>query len=127
MYKCLGMATIAFALVGCDARSDNQHTIPADNTKINVRDRESSAVTPFDQTEGKADRIISQDIRKKLMANETLSFNAKNIKIITIDGVVYLRGPVDSSEENLIILNEVRTVSGIRSVNNQLDVLQKKP
>src|SRR5262245_41669991 len=65
----------------------------ADNSGRNVRDRGDKTLTPMDQGGSEADRTITQDIRKAVVANDHFSTDAKNVKIITVDGVVTLRGP----------------------------------
>jgi osmotically-inducible protein OsmY len=47
---------------------------------------------------------------------------AKNIKIITADGIVTLRGPVQSSQEKEVIEVKARQLSGMNQVDNQLEV-----
>ena len=71
---------------------------PADNSGKNVRDR-NNAPTPGDQSNSKSDIAITQEVRKAVMADKALSTNAHNVKIITQNGVVTLRGPVKSPEE----------------------------
>jgi osmotically-inducible protein OsmY len=68
-----------------------------ENTGVNTRDRDETQVTAFDQGNSEADRKISASIRKALVDDDSLSTNAHNVKIITIGGVVTLRGPVDSA------------------------------
>jgi hypothetical protein len=46
---------------------------PADNTKVNKRDRAERAVTADQQKENASDREMAQKIRRALMANKTLS------------------------------------------------------
>src|SRR2546422_9007277 len=94
----------------------------ADNTARNKRDRNSATPTPSDQAENKQDLEISANIRKALIADDSLSLNAHNIKIITSNGVVTLRGPVESLQEKAAIEAEVKHVSGVQSVNNMLEV-----
>lgn len=104
-------------------RNRNNTTIhQPDNTRVNVRDRDSSALTPFDQSESKADLNVTQKIRQAIMADSTLSTNAKNIKIITINGVVTLRGPVANTREKDNIANKVSSVNGVKRVDNQLEI-----
>jgi hypothetical protein len=93
-----------------------------DNTGKNIRDRDSTRKTPFDQSESEADRTITQKIRQTLMSDDSLSTNAKNIKIVTINGVVTLRGPVASEEEKDDVASKVKVVQGIIKVDNQLDI-----
>ena len=91
------------------------------NTEVNVRDRDSAAKTPFDQNENKADIAITAEIRKQVVATE-MSINAQNVKIITQDGKVTLRGPVETAAEKTRIEEIARAVAGNNNVDNQLDV-----
>ena len=56
---------------------------PADNTKINKRDRAKGAVTADQQKENATDREITQKIRRALMDDKMLSTYAHNVKIVT--------------------------------------------
>jgi osmotically-inducible protein OsmY len=94
----------------------------ADNSGKNVRDRAERALTPTDQGGSEADRTITQEIRKAVVADDALSMNAKNVKIITIDGVVTLRGPVKSAEEKARIASVSTKAAGVKRVDNQLEV-----
>lgn len=95
---------------------------PADNSGKNVRDRQDSAVTSGDQSNTQADLNITQAIRKAVMADKELSTNAHNVKIITADGVVTLRGPVKSEEEKKNIGAKAAHVAGVTRVDNQLEI-----
>jgi len=96
--------------------------LPADDTGKNVRDWEDNRMTPLDQSNSDRDLTITQQIRRTLMGDETLSFTAKNVKIITSNGKVTLRGPVNSSKERATIDNFARRIAGERAVDNQLEV-----
>lgn len=91
------------------------------NTGVNVRDRHSTAKTPLDQNENKADIQITADIRKQVVAKK-LSLNAHNVKIITQDGKVTLRGPVKTENEKQTIEEIALAVAGADKVDNQLEV-----
>ena len=104
-----------------DNSNANSETNKADNTDINERDRNQQALTPMDQSNTKADIKVTQAIRKSLMEKE-MSTNAKNIKIITRNGNVTLRGPVASAEEKREIAKLAKAVPGIKKVSNQLEV-----
>lgn len=93
----------------------------SDNTGRNVRDRNSMTTTPFDQSETEEDRRITQKVRQALMSDDSLSTNAKNIKVITVRGVVTLRGPVGNSQEKDVIVRKVKSVQGVNKVDNQLE------
>lgn len=127
MMKLILFPLFSLALVAC-SQQDKPNTPAAtgqdyDNTKHNARDRDSLTKTPLDQSESKIDRTITQKIRQALMADETLSTNAKNIKIITIDGVVTLRGPVNSLEEKELIIKKLNGVVDIVRVDDQLEAI----
>jgi osmotically-inducible protein OsmY len=93
-----------------------------DNTGRNVRDRGGATLTPGDQSESETDRTLTQQIRKAVVADDSLSTMAKNIKIITVDGVVTLRGPVQSSQEGAAIQAKAQQIAGIDRIDNQLEV-----
>jgi len=94
----------------------------ADNTALNMRDRANTTLTPFDQGGSPADRAITAQIRKDIIANGQLSVNARNVKVITVNGRVTLRGPVDSEQERQL-LGEIatRNANGAK-VDNELEV-----
>jgi osmotically-inducible protein OsmY len=95
---------------------------PADNTGKNVRDRAGDTLTSGDQSETSQDLAITQAVRKAIVADDSLSINAQNVKVITADGIVTLRGPVQSAEEKEKINAAVERVAGVRRVDNQLEV-----
>ena len=94
---------------------------PPDNTKVNKRDNDSAALTPMDQGNGQSDLKITQQIRQAVMADGSLSFTAKNVKIITVKGKVTLRGPVNNDAERSAIEAAARKVAGAQ-VDNQIEV-----
>jgi osmotically-inducible protein OsmY len=101
---------------------DDQGHVDADNTKRNARDADGGTLTPMDQGENEADRTITQAIRKEVVAQDALSTNAKNVKIITRDGVVTLRGPVKSEAEKAAIASVATKTSGVKRVDNQIEI-----
>lgn len=102
-------------------RGNNTEINKADNTGMNKRDRDDRTVTPMNQSNNKEDLEITQAIRKSLMKQE-LSTNAKNIKVITQNGDVTLRGPVNNKAELEKIAQLVKAVPGIKNLNNELEV-----
>ena len=93
-----------------------------DNTVQNVRDRNSSTLTPLDQGNSKADIATTAQIRKEIVAGKSMSVNAKNVKVITKDGKVTLRGPVNSAEEKRLIGEIADRIARSENVDNQLEV-----
>ena len=113
-------ALAAFFAVGC-----NNNPPKADNTKVNERDTPSDAKnpkTPMDQGQNKGDIDITAKIRRDLMDHDNLSTTAKNVKIITTDGTVTLRGPVKSEDERVAVVTAAQQVEGVKQVDNQLEV-----
>jgi len=95
----------------------------ADNTRVNTRDTSSAALTPMDQGGSVADRKITQQIRQDLMSDKSLSFTAKNVKVITINGKVTLRGPVKSEAERSAVEAAARRAAGTGAqVDSQLEI-----
>jgi hyperosmotically inducible protein len=114
-------------IVGCSKnRSEDkqvsQTAVEPDNSGRNVRDRNDQTKTAGDQSESEADRTISQNIRQALTADDSLSTNGKNAKIITIDGTVTLRGPVKSDKEKSAIGAKAQQIAGVKNVDNQLEI-----
>jgi len=103
---------------------DRETTSPADadNTARNQRDRAGANRTSGDQAENPADREITASIRRAVVADKSLSTNAHNVKIITSNGMVTLRGPVKSAEEKAAVEAKAKQAAGVKSVTNQLEV-----
>ena len=85
------------------AVSDNARSNAVDNTARNVRDRDNRTQTPFDQGNNQADINTTSKIRKEILAGKNMSVDARNVKIITNQGKVTLRGPVNTAEEKRLI------------------------
>ena len=94
----------------------------ADNTARNVRDRDDRTATPMDQGGSEGDRTITAEIRKQITDNDGLSTNAKNVKVITQDGVVTLRGPVKTAQEKTTVAGIARKAAGVKRVDDQIEV-----
>ncbi|HVR34382.1 MAG TPA: PRC-barrel domain-containing protein [Methylomirabilota bacterium] len=97
-------------------------TTDADNTRRNVRDRNDQTLTPLDQGNSPADIRTTASIRKEIVAADNMSVNAKNVKIITKDGRVTLRGAVNSAEEKRLIGEIANGIARAANVDNQLEV-----
>jgi len=97
--------------------------LPADrdNTATNVRDRDDSTKLPIDQNENKIDIGITADIRSQVVDTE-MSVDAQNVKIVTQDGRVTLRGPVKTAEEKQRIEEIAHSVAGADKVDSLLEV-----
>jgi len=100
----------------------NAQTQP-DNTKVNKRDRASAEPTADQQKMNSSDQKLTASIRKSIMADKSLSTYAHNIKIISQDGTVTLKGPVRSEEERKSIVSKATEVAGSAAkINDELSV-----
>jgi hyperosmotically inducible protein len=114
----------ASLLAGAVPQSGQQ---PApDNTKNNQGDASKDAMTADQQKMNPADRNTSKQIRKAIMQDQSLSTYAHNIKIITRDGKVTLKGPVRSEEDRANIEAKAVAVAGADNVTNKLEIAPKQ-
>ena len=112
----------AFSLA---ALAGNDKTKP-DNTATNERDRSGETKTSGDQSNSSADLKTTQAIRRALMKDGELSTTAKNIKVITANGHVTLRGPVKTAQEKSKIDQIAKSAAGGAQIDNQLDLKGSK-
>jgi hyperosmotically inducible periplasmic protein len=113
-----GACTLAAIPVGAQT--------PADNTKVNERDRAKGAPTADQQKENATDRDIARKIRKALMQDKALSTYAHNVKVIAQGGQVTLKGPVRSDEEKRDVEAKAAEIAGAGHVTNDLSVAPAK-
>ena len=111
------LSALSVAAFGADDKKTN-----ADNTATNERDRSGETQTSGDQSNSSSDLKITQAIRQALMKDGDLSMTAKNIKIVTANGQVTLRGPVKNAQEKSKIDQLARSAAGGATIENQLDV-----
>jgi len=83
-----------------------------DNTKVNQRDRSASEVTADQQKVNAADQELTRQIRLSIMADKSLSSYAHNIKIISQNGSVTLKGPVKSDDEKKSVMAKAVALAG---------------
>lgn len=95
---------------------------PADNTGINKRDTTTEQVTADQQGQTKEDREITQQIRQAVVDDDSLSTYAHNVKIITIDGMVILKGPVRSEDEKRMIEEKAGQIVGMDKITSEIEI-----
>jgi hyperosmotically inducible periplasmic protein len=93
-----------------------------DNSAVNQRDSGNQTLTPIDQSNKPEDLKMTREIRRALVKDHQLSMDAKNVKIITIDGAVTLRGPVKTEQEKADIAAKAAQLAGDSNVHNELEV-----
>ena len=99
---------------------------PADNTKMNQRDRNQNEPTADQQKENTPDRELAQQVRRALVKDKSLSTYAHNIKVIAQNGVVTLKGPVRSDEEKQAIEAKAAEIAGgADKIKSEIDVANK--
>ena len=121
---------LAVSFLGCGknnevSKSDEPAQTAAvepDNSGRNVRDADATTKTPGDQSESEPDRTITQNVRQAVTTDDSISTNGKNVKIITVDGTVTLRGPVKSEQEKTNIAAKAQQIAGVKKVDNQLEI-----
>jgi len=107
------------------AQDSTMQTAPADNTKANQRDRNSSEPTADQQSNNRSDSDITKQVRRALVADKSLSTYAHNVKVITQNGSVTLKGPVRSEEEKQAVEQKAAAVVGADHVSSQITVASK--
>lgn len=112
---------ITLAAAGTFALSLGAQTAP-DNTAVNERDRSGETLTPGDQSNSPEDIKITQAIRQAIVKDDSLSMTAKNVKIITIDGKVTLRGTVPTAEEKMTVAKLATAAAKEAKIDDQLEV-----
>jgi hyperosmotically inducible protein len=115
---------MCFASMPALAQDTNQNTknVQPDNTGVNTRDRNTSERTADQAKNNLSDREMMQKIRQSIMADKSLSTYAKNIKIISEQGQVTLKGPVRSEAERKNINDKAKKVAGQDNIHDELTV-----
>jgi hyperosmotically inducible protein len=98
---------------------------PADNTKVNQRDRNQTEPTADQQKENGSDRELARQIRRALVKDKSLSTNAHNVKVIAQGGMVTLKGPVKSEEEKQAVEAKAAQIAGSDKVTSEIQVAPK--
>jgi hyperosmotically inducible periplasmic protein len=119
----LGSLVFCASLMATPIPGKQDPQAPPDNTKQN---KDQSNPTADQQKMDPADRAITQKIRKAIHEDNTLSVYGHNIKIITRDGKVTLRGPVRSQEDKSNIEAKAVAVAGQENVTDQLEIAPPK-
>ena len=94
----------------------------ADNTEMNKRETSPEKLTADQQSQTKMDREITQQIRQAVVDDKSLSTYARNVKIITVDGLVTLKGPVRSGDEKRIIEEKAGQIVGKDKLKSEIEI-----
>jgi hyperosmotically inducible protein len=121
---------VSLMLLGCGTLmlaqdTAGQNAPASDNSKMNQRDRDPSEPTADQQSNNQSDRDITQQVRQAINADKTFSTYAHNVKVITQNGQVTLKGPVRSEEEKRAIEAKATAIAGDGKVTSELTVKPK--
>ena len=92
------------------------------NSVYNSTNEANRGLTAQDQGSSDMDIKTTQAIRQQVVAQDEFSSTAKNIKIITINGLVVLKGPVRTMAEKSKIEAIAMNVAGHTKVTNEITV-----
>lgn len=120
---CLALAStllLPVASFGQDQTNAPTATSPDNSSRNKAHDN-----TADQQSNATSDRMLTKHIRQALIADKSLSMYGHNVKIITKNGMVTLKGPVHSEEEKQSIASKAAEVAGSQDkITNQLTVKQ---
>ena len=126
VFRLLGGAALASVLLmPVSSLSQQQSSTPSNSSSDNSAVNQTQSKTADQQSNATSDRMLTKKIRQALIADKSLSTYGHNVKIITKDGSVTLKGPVKSEEEKQTIAAKAESVVGSPDrVTNQLTVKQ---
>jgi osmotically-inducible protein OsmY len=93
-----------------------------DNTKAN----KNNTPTADQAKNNMSDRDVMQKIRQAVVNDKSLSTYAHNVKIISKNNKVTLKGPVRSEEEKKAIVAKAEEVAGAGNVVDEMTVKPEK-
>jgi hyperosmotically inducible periplasmic protein len=118
---CMAIASILWIPAASFAQDQTAPATSPDNTAQN----KAHQTTADQQSGSSADRMTTKKIRQAVVADKSLSTYAHNVKIITLNGTVTLKGPVSSEAEKQAIASKAAEVTGSPDkVMNNLTVAQ---
>jgi osmotically-inducible protein OsmY len=119
-------ATLFGGWVLANAQDSQSNTPAPDNTKINQRDRSADSPTADQQKMNPSDHETTKQIRRAIEKDKSISTYGHNVKVITENGMVTLKGPVRSEEEKKAIAAKAAEIAGPDKVTDELEVAPKK-
>jgi osmotically-inducible protein OsmY len=125
MKQAVLLLTLTAVLAAPGTMNAQEKGTAADNTKVNKRDGKTGAVTADQQKENGVDRELTANIRKALMDNKELSTYAHNVKIVSRNGMVTLKGPVRSEDEKKAVEEKATEIAGAGKVKSMISVRPK--
>jgi hyperosmotically inducible periplasmic protein len=119
--------TGSFGLIWAQQDQPAGAQTPADNTRVNQRDRDKTEPTADQQKENKSDRELARQVRRALVKDKSLSTDAHNVKVIAENGLVTLKGPVHSDQEKQTVeAKAAEAAGGADKVKSEIEVSSTK-
>jgi osmotically-inducible protein OsmY len=116
---------IALGAASLAAQNADSNGVKPDNTKVNQRDRDPNQPTADQQKNNATDLDLAKNIRRSIVEDKSLSSDAHNVKVISQNGTVTLKGPVKSEAEKSAIVSKAVSVAGSADkVVDQMSVKQ---
>ncbi len=121
------IAACALLLVSASpiaVRAQDQSSSPSSTAADNSARNKNHNTTADQQANNKSDTEITREIRRAIVSDKSLSTYAHNVKVITRNGAVTLKGPVHTDEEKHAVASKAADVVGQDKVTDQLTVKQ---
>jgi hyperosmotically inducible periplasmic protein len=120
LFGLLTLCLFASSLPSLAAKPQSSSQTAPDNSDQN----KNQHGTADNQSNATSDRQLTARIRKALISDKSLSTYAHNIKIITVNGSVTLKGPVKSEDEKQKVITDATSVVSADKITSQLTVKQ---
>jgi hyperosmotically inducible periplasmic protein len=118
------LATV-LGVASLGAQNTDSTGVKPDNTKVNRQDRNANQPTADQQKNNATDLDLTKNIRRSIVEDKSLSSYAHNVKVISQNGTVTLKGPVKSeAEKSAIVSKAVSLAGGADKVIDQMSVKQ---
>jgi len=124
-FLCAGLLLLGSGTLVLAQDPAGQNAPASDNTKMNQRDQNPNQATADQQQNNPSDRYITQQVRAAIVADKDLSTYAHNVKVITQNGQVTLKGPVRSEDEKHAVEQKAAGVAGEGNVTSELTIKPK--
>lgn len=121
-----GLGCAVLLVAGTAVRAVPQGRTAPDNTKTNQRDRNQASPTADQQKANSGDTDVTKQIRSSIMKDKSLSTYAHNVKVISQDGKVTLKGPVRSEDEKDKVAAKASAIVGEGNIVNEITVAPPK-
>jgi len=116
---------LILGVTGAVSLAQSPDATEPDNTRMNQRDRNSGEPTADQQKMNRSDRDLTASVRRSITSDKSLSTYAHNVKIISQNGVVTLKGPVRSEDEHRSVVAKAKAAAGSDDkVHDEISVKQ---